>query len=80
MSCSRTHFYAIFHEFHDGQLKHQIHLFYSCTLLIGPVVEEEMSFKDISYLELWWPLYLDEQTLLHNFDRSHHDNNSVKLF
>ena len=21
----------------------------------GPVVQEEMSFKDISYLELWWP-------------------------
>ena len=23
----------------------------------GPVVQEEMSFKDISYLELWRPLY-----------------------
>ena len=26
-----------------------------------PVVQEEMSFKDISYLELWWPLSLTEQ-------------------
>ena len=24
--------------------------------LFGPVVQEEMSFKVISYLALWWPL------------------------
>ena len=30
-----------------------------------------MSFKDFPYLELWQPLYLDEQNHLCNFGRRH---------
>ena len=36
----------------------------------GPVVQEEMSYKDISYLELWWPFYSTEQNHLCNFMRN----------
>ena len=28
--------------------------------------------KDISYLELWWPVYSAEQNYLCNFGRRHH--------
>ena len=35
----------------------------------GPVVQEEMSFKDISYLELWWPFCSVEWNHLCNFGR-----------
>ena len=38
----------------------------------GPVVNE-MSFKDISYLELWMPFCMAEQNLLFNFGRRHHE-------
>ena len=31
-----------------------------------------MLFKDISYLELWWPLCSAEQKHLCNFGRRHH--------
>ena len=31
-----------------------------------------MWFKDISYLELWWPICLAEQNHLCNFCRRHH--------
>ena len=36
------------------------------------VDQEEISFKDISYVELWWPLCLTEQNYLCNFGRTHH--------
>ena len=32
-----------------------------------------MSFKDISYLELWWPLCSVEPNHLCNFGRMHHE-------
>ena len=32
-----------------------------------------MSFKDISYLELWWPFCSMEQNLLCNFGRGHYE-------
>ena len=35
----------------------------------GPVVQEEMPFKDIFYLELWWPFCSAEQNHLCNFGR-----------
>ena len=38
----------------------------------GSVVQE-MSFKDISYLELWWPLCLAEWNHLLNFGIGHSD-------
>ena len=40
-----------------------------------PVLQEEMLFKDISYLELWQPLYFMEQNQLCNFKfgRVHHE-------
>ena len=40
---------------------------------VGPVFQEEMSFKDISYLELWWPLCLAKQNHLSNFCRKRHE-------
>ena len=38
----------------------------------GPVVQE-MSFKDIAYLELWWPFYSVEGNHLCNFGRGYHE-------
>ena len=46
----------------------------------GPVVQEEMSFKDISYLEVWQPLCLAEQTFCAILVKGIVWNNSVKLF
>ena len=40
----------------------------------GPVFQEEMSFKDISYLlELWQPLCSMERNHVCNFGRVHHE-------
>ena len=39
----------------------------------GTVVIEEMLFKDISYLELWWLLSSVERNHLCNFGRVHHE-------
>ena len=33
----------------------------------GPVVREEMSFKDVSFLQIWRPIRLTEQIHLCNF-------------
>ena len=38
----------------------------------GPVLNEEMWFKDFSYLDLCWPNCLAEQNHLCNFCRRHH--------
>ena len=46
----------------------------------GPVVQDKMWFKDISYLEFWRPFRSVEQNhFCNSFGRGHHDN-SVKLF
>ena len=37
------------------------------------VVQEEMSFKDISYLEIWRPFCSAEQNHLCNSSREHHE-------
>ena len=37
-----------------------------------PVVQEEISLKDISYLELWQPLCSVEWNHLRHFGRMHH--------
>ena len=37
----------------------------------GLVVQEQMLFKDISYLELWRPLHSVERNHLYNFDRGY---------
>ena len=39
----------------------------------GPVVQEEMLFKDISYLEFWQPLCSVDLNHLCNFERSHEE-------
>ena len=44
----------------------------------GPVVQE-MSFKDISYLELWLPLYSVVCNHLCNFGRKHHEEQSCEI-
>ena len=46
----------------------------------GLVVQEEMSFKDISYLELWRPLFLRSGTICAILVEGIMRNNSVKLF
>ena len=38
-----------------------------------------MSFKDISYLKLWRPLYLVEQKPLCNFDGSHNEEQFFEI-
>ena len=38
----------------------------------GPVIQQEMSFKDISFLELWCPICSAERNQLCNFGRVRH--------
>ena len=45
----------------------------------GPVVQEEMSFKDVSYLELWQPLCTVDWNHLCNFGRRHHEEQSCDV-
>ena len=44
----------------------------------GPVVQE-MSFKDISYLELWWPFCLAEENHLCNFAKGYHEEQFCEI-
>ena len=39
----------------------------------GPLVQEQMSFKDISYLELWLLFCVGEQNHLYNFGRGNYE-------
>ena len=44
----------------------------------GPVVQE-MSFEDIFYLELWWPLCSAEQNHLCNFGRGYYEKQFCEI-
>ena len=46
----------------------------------GPVVQEEMSFKDISYLELWQPLCSVDCNHLCNIGRRYHEEQPFDVF
>ena len=48
-------------------------------MTFGPVVHEEMSFKDISYLELWQPLCSVDCNHLCNIGRRHHEEQSCEI-
>ena len=39
----------------------------------GPVVQDEMPFKDISYFELWQPFCLSDWNRLCNFRRHYQE-------
>ena len=43
------------------------------------MVQEEQSFKDISCLELWWPLCSAEWNNLCNFGRGHHEEHFSEI-
>ena len=43
------------------------------------MVQEEMSLKDMSYLELWQPLCLVERNYLCNFGRRHHEEQFCEI-
>ena len=45
----------------------------------GPVVQEEMPLKGISYLELWQPSRSMERNNLCNFERGHHGQDSCEV-
>ena len=45
-----------------------------------PVVHEDMLYKDISYLELWWPFCWRSKTIYAILVKGIMRNNSVKLF
>ena len=45
----------------------------------GPVVQEEMSFKYISVLELLQPICSAEQNHLSNYGRGHHEEQFCKI-
>ena len=45
----------------------------------GPVVQEGMSLKDISYLELWQPHCSAERNHLCNFCRRHHEEQYCEI-
>ena len=47
--------------------------------LFGPVVQEEMSLKSISYLELWWPFSSTEQHHLCKFCRVHQEEQFCEI-
>ena len=46
----------------------------------GPVVQEEMPFKVISYLELWWTFCSAECNHLCSFDRRHHEEQFCEIY
>ena len=46
----------------------------------GPVVQEEMSFKDIYYLELWWPFVQRSRNICEILVDGVMRNNSVNSF
>ena len=48
-------------------------------MTFGPVVQEEMSFKDISYQELWQPLCSVNCNHLCNIGRRHHEDQSYEI-
>ena len=43
------------------------------------LVHERMSFKGISYLELWWPLCSATRNHLCNFGRRHHEEQFCEI-
>ena len=45
----------------------------------GPVVQEEKPFKDISYLELWWPFCSAKRNHLCNFGRWDHEEQFCEI-
>ena len=45
----------------------------------GPVVQKEMSFQDISYLELWQPLCSVDWNHLCNFGRRHEEQSCENI-
>ena len=45
----------------------------------GPVVQEEMMLKNISYLEIWQPLCSVDWNHLCNIGRRHHEENSYEI-
>ena len=45
----------------------------------GPVVQKEMSFKDISYLELWQPLCTADPNHLCNSGRMYHEERLCEI-
>ena len=42
-------------------------------------IRTEMSFKDISYLELWQPFCSEDRNHLFNFDRTHHEKQFCEI-
>ena len=46
----------------------------------GPVVQKEMSFEDISYIELWQPFVKQTQNICAILVEGIMRNNSLKLF
>ena len=51
-----------------------------CYMEFGPVVQKEMLYKDISYLELWQPFVQQTQTICAILVEIIMRNNPVKLF
>ena len=45
----------------------------------GPVVQDEMLFKDISYLELWWAFCSGEGNHFYKFGRGHHEEQFCEI-
>ena len=52
---------------------------YVNSIEFGTVVQEEMLFKDISYLELWQPLCSVDRNHLCNFDSLHHEEQLCEI-
>ena len=53
--------------------------FCETILNLKKVVQEEMLFKDVSYLELWQPLCSVDWKHLCNFAREHHEEQFCEI-
>ena len=58
----------------EGIMKHSFNYFE-----YKPMVQEEMPFKDFSYLQLWRPFCLAEQNHLCKFGRGHHEEHFFEI-
>ena len=58
---------------------HHAEHFFETIYEIRSVVQEKMLFKDLFYLELWWPLCLVEQNHLCNFGEVHHEEQFCEI-
>ena len=85
MLCKEFFFFARFAIFQQSRTdwafcqKALYETFVGTYFEFGPVVQEKMSFKYMSYLQLWQPSYVTKQNNLGNFGRGHYEINFCEI-